>query len=176
MSPNVKMSASGVDVTQFFFAKLARKNSKISGIPARRAHKKLRALGQRALRMLQNVSEVDRVVNAFGSEKVRVRRRDHANVAPKSRERNANFSELRRASRRKNACIRPACVSQTACRRCTCQTSRQCVQIRRKTRVRRRDHRNFAQKFNEQNFKELGTCHPFKKLLENFFLRTPSPP
>ena len=55
-----------------FSAKLARKNSKIFGIPARRAHKKLRALGQRALRMLQNVAEVDRVENAF-----RVRRRDH---------------------------------------------------------------------------------------------------
>ena len=93
-------------------------------------------------------------------KKASSRRRDHANFAPKSRERNANFSELRRASRRKNACIRPACVAQTACRRCTCQTSRQCVQIRRKTRVRRRAHRNFTQKIHKRNLKELRKFEP----------------
>ena len=113
--PNAKKYASGVDVTQILGQtgpKLARRKCKISGIPARRAHKKLRAFGQQPLRMLKNCAEVDRVDNAFHIEKARVRRRDHANVAPKSRGRNANFLKKFGAPRaQKIACTRPACAA-----------------------------------------------------------------
>ena len=58
------------------------------------------ALGQRALHNSRNVaaalSEVGRL---FRSEKVRVRRRDHAKSAQKFHERIANFPEFRRATR-----------------------------------------------------------------------------
>ena len=62
-----------------------------SGAPR---EQRLRALGQRALRMLKNVAEVDRVENAFRSEKARVRRRDRAKVAPKSRKRVVKVGQL----------------------------------------------------------------------------------
>ena len=54
------------------------------------------------------------VMSALTSEQARVRRRDHANFAPKSREKVAKFPEFRRTARTKFACIRPTYVSQTA--------------------------------------------------------------
>ena len=93
MRRNAKKCASGVDVTQILRQTRAKKlqNFRKSGAP--RAQK-LRALGQRAAaHALKNVAEVDRVDNAFRSKKARVRRRDHANVAPKLRERNAKISK-----------------------------------------------------------------------------------
>ena len=60
----------------------------------------MRALGQRALHNSRNVaaalSEVGRL---FRSEKVRVRRRDHAKSAQKFHERIAKFPEFWRATR-----------------------------------------------------------------------------
>ena len=79
-----------------------------SGAPR---EQRLRALGQRALRMLKKKAEVDRVGNAFRSEKARVRRRDHAKVAPKSRKRIAKFPKVFGAARaQKVACTRPSCA------------------------------------------------------------------
>ena len=60
---------------------------------------KLRALGQRALRKSRNVAAaLSESGSLFRSEKVRVRRRDHAKSAQKFHERIANFPEFRRAT------------------------------------------------------------------------------
>ena len=65
-----------------------------------------------AAHALKNVAELDGIEDAFRSEKARVRRRDHANVAPKSRERNVKFSKIFSAPRaQKVACTRLACDS-----------------------------------------------------------------
>ena len=53
----------------------------------------------------------------------------HAKFAPKSRERNARFSEFRRAARTKFACTRPACVLKIAECRCSCSPSLKFVHI-----------------------------------------------
>ena len=61
---------------------------------------KLLALGQRALRKSRNVAAaLSEIGSLFRSEKVRVRRRDHAKSAQKFHERNVNFPEFRRATR-----------------------------------------------------------------------------
>ena len=62
-------------------------------------------------------------------KKARIRRPHHANFAPKSRERNAKFSEFRRAARTKFACTRPACVLKIAECRCSSSPSRRFVHI-----------------------------------------------
>ena len=91
---NEKTRASGVDVTQIFAPNSREEfNCRISRKSGATHAQQLRAFSQRALHMLKNVAEVDRVDNAFQSEKARVRRRDRANVAPKSRERNAKISK-----------------------------------------------------------------------------------
>ena len=55
-----------------------------------------------------NIAEVVRVEKAFRSEKARVRRRDHAYVAPKSRKRIAKFRKIFGAPRaQKVACTQP---------------------------------------------------------------------
>ena len=61
---------------------------------------KLRAVGKRALRKSRNVAaSLSEVGRLFRSEKVRVRRRDHAKSAQKFHERIAKFLECWRATR-----------------------------------------------------------------------------
>ena len=111
--PNAKKCASGVDVTQILRQTRAKKLQNFWKSGAPRAQK-LRALGRRsAAHALKNVAEVYRVDNAFRSKKARVRRRDHANVAPKSRERNAKISKKKFSALRAQevACTRPACAA-----------------------------------------------------------------
>ena len=115
--------ASGVEITKIVRKKFTNKILK-NCESSRHAHKirvnsaSARCANRRTSLHLSTESDV-----RSDPKKASSRRRDHANFAPKSRERNANFSELRRASRRKNACIRPACVALTACRHCTCSSA-----------------------------------------------------
>ena len=75
---------------------------------------KLPEIGQRALRELKHVAAaLERVGSAFQCEKVRVRRRCHANFAPNLRDEILKFSEIRRAARAETACIRPASAAHT---------------------------------------------------------------
>ena len=61
---------------------------------------KLRAIGQRALCKSRNIAAaLTEIENLFRSEKVRVRRRDHAKSAQKFHERIAKFPEFWRATR-----------------------------------------------------------------------------
>ena len=95
-----------------FCAKLARKNCKISGNPARRAHKNCVHSASNRCACCKTSAEVFRIDNAFHYEKARVRRRDHANVAPKSRERIAKFLKKFGAPRaQKVSCTRLACAA-----------------------------------------------------------------
>ena len=60
----------------------------------------------------RNVAEVDRVDVAYHFKKARVWRRNHANVAPKSRVKIAKFLKIFGAPRaQKIACTRPACAA-----------------------------------------------------------------
>ena len=76
-------SARLASMSRNFCAKVARRNCKISGNPARRAHKNCVHSASEGCACSINVAEDVRVDSAFRSEKARVRRRDHANVAPK---------------------------------------------------------------------------------------------
>ena len=109
MRPNAKKVASGVDVMQIFVPKSREEIAKFPEI-RRAARTKMRAFGQQPLRMLQNFAGVDRVDNAFHIEKARVRRRDHANVAPKSREKIANFLKIFGAPRAQKNSMHSTCV------------------------------------------------------------------
>ena len=74
-----------------FCAKIARKICKISGNPARPAHKNCVHSASVRCAYFTTSLRVDRVSIAFRSEKESVQRRDHANFAPNSRERIAKF-------------------------------------------------------------------------------------
>ena len=188
----MRKSARLASMSRKFCAKLARRNCKISGNPARRAHKNCVHSASEGCACSINVAEDVRVDNAFRSEKnarsasrsreccakiarkkckifenfqraartkscvhsacvrfnshdifdalhqvmsaltseqTRVRRRDHANFAPKSREKIAKFLEFRRTARTKFACSRPTYVEQIAEPRCSSSPSRQCVEM-----------------------------------------------
>ena len=92
---------------------------------------------------------VHEVMTALASEQARVRRCDHANFAPKSREKITKFPEFRRAARTKSACIRPASAA---------HTQRNVAEVHRvenafrfeKARVQRREHANLAPKSREK--------------------------
>ena len=68
---------------------------------------KLLALGQRALRKSRNVAAaLSEIGSLFRSEKVRVRRRDHAKSAQKFHERfNCKFSEISARHADKFVCL-----------------------------------------------------------------------
>ena len=110
----------------------------------------MRALGQRALHNSRNVaaalSEVGRL---FRSEKVRVRRRDHAKSAQKFHERIAKFPEFWRATRTEfihlgqHALRKPYDVTEALGRVHGAFRSE-------KAGARRRDHANFVRKSRER--------------------------
>ena len=138
-------------------AEVARKICKFPRILARRAAaEKLPEIGQRALRELKHVvAALGRVGSAFQCEKVRVRRRCHANFAPNLRDEIPKFPEIRRAARAKTACIRPATAM---------HTQRNVAEVERvdsalhseKARVWRRDHASVAPILRERIAKFLN--------------------
>ena len=106
-------------------------------------------------------------MSALTSEQTRVRRRDHANFAPKSREKIAKFPEFRRTARTKFACSRPTYVEQIAEPRCSSSPSRQCVEVT------RRDHANLPQKSVRKNCKVPGisACRAQRNCLKSASMR-----
>ena len=90
MRSDLKMQARGIEMTQILFqnpAKVLQNLRNFGALSFRR--KKLRGLGQRALRKSCNIAAaLGEVKSADGSEYVRVRRRDHAKFAQKFHERN----------------------------------------------------------------------------------------
>ena len=118
---------------------------------------KLRALGQRALRKSRNVAaSLGEIGSLFRSEKVRVRRRDHAKSAQNFQERIAKFLEFWRATRTEfvhlgqHALRKPYDVTEALVRVHGTFTSE-------KAGARRRDHANFVRKSRERitNFPEF---------------------
>ena len=136
-------------------------NFRKSGAP--RAQK-LRALGQRALRILHNVAESSSSQRCIQVRKKSAQRRDRANFAPNSRERIAkspkNFGAPRAQKLRE--------VGQRCC--ANLRTSLKlffesvCVLMHDCARVQRREHTKFAQKSGEvlQNFGKSGTARAQK--------------
>ena len=111
---------------------------------------KLRALGQRALRKSRNVAaSLSEIGSLFRSEKVRVRRRDHAKSAQKFNERIVKIPEFWRATRTEfaffgqHALRKPYDVTEALD-----QVSR--AFRSKKEGARRRDHANFVRKSRER--------------------------
>ena len=120
----------------------------------------MHALGQRVLRKSHNVAAaLSEVGNLFTSEKVRVRRRDHAKSAQKFHERIANFPEFWRATRTEfvnlgqHALRKSYDVTEALGRVHGASRSE-------KAGARRRDHANFVRKSRERiailNFRNVG--------------------
>ena len=97
-------------------------------------------------------------MRALTSEQARVRRRDHANFAPKSREKVAKFPEFRRTARTKFACIRPTYVTQATEPSLHLFTESEIRYKAKKARVKCRDHANLPRKSHEiiANFRKFG--------------------
>ena len=98
-----------------FSQKSREKICKISGNPARSAHKNCVHSTSVRCAFLTTSLRVDRVSNAFRSEKESIQRRDHANFAPNSREKKMQNPRNFSARRAHKTCVNSASVvSRTA--------------------------------------------------------------
>ena len=143
-------------------AKRLRKNCNTSGISASLplAEKEMRAFGQRAMHNSRDVaSALNEVGRLFRSEKVRVRRRDHAKSAQNFQERIAKFPEFLRATRTEfvhlgqHAVPKPCDVTEALGRVHGSFRSE-------KSNARRRDHANFVRK-SEKSRERTAKCPEF---------------
>ena len=111
---------------------------------------------------------VDRVSIAFRSEKESVRRRDHTNFAPNSREKNLNFKFLKIFGAPRAQKLRELGQRGCANRRTSLQlfSESACVRMQDNARAQRRDDANFAQKSREK-FAKLNFGNPARPAPKN---------
>ena len=140
-----------------FAQKSREKFAKFSEIRHAPRIKKLRALGQRALHNSRNVAAaLNEIQRLFKAEKVRVRRRDHANFALKSREKNCEIPGIL-AHRAHKICVHSANVGCAKPQNLVAALHRVGSALKgKKSIVTRRDHANLSAKIARNNCKFPG--------------------